>query len=118
MAQPEARLSTKIVKWLNEQPGVIARKRHGSAYGTTDVDIYGCVNGRHFEIEVKVGDNKPTKLQEKRLEQWAAVGAITGVAWSLDEVKELMRPYINPPDINVNECEIQPYYYLGRWIGE
>lgn len=93
MPQREAELSRKIVKWLNEQPHTIARKRHGTPYGVTgDCDIYGCIDGRHFEIEIKLDYNKPTKLQEQRMKEWAAAGALTGVAYNLDDVKNIVMP--------------------------
>lgn len=95
MAQPEAQLSSKIVKWLNEQPGVWARKKHQSQYGHKgDPDIHGCVFGRFFGIEVKIGKNTPTKIQSKCLEDIAAAGGITGVAYNLDDVKEILGPYM------------------------
>jgi hypothetical protein len=89
MAQPEAILSAKIVKWLNAQPYTVARKRHVTIYGVTgDPDIYGCVLGRHFEIEVKMPGKKPTSLQESRLEQWRVSGAKITVVYSLEEAQK------------------------------
>jgi hypothetical protein len=89
MAQREARLSSNIVVWLNQQENTIARKRHGSPYGMRgDPDVYGLINGHHFEMEIKLDKNTPTTLQEKRLEEWEKHGAIVTVVWSLAEAKE------------------------------
>lgn len=86
MSQKEAELSTKIVKWLNSQPGTLARKRHGTAYGIRgDCDIYGCVYSRHFEIETKLPGEHSTPNQESRQRDWIAVGAPVREVHSLDE---------------------------------
>ena len=42
---------------FRERPGVVVRKRHGTAMGVAgDPDLYGSIHGRHFEIEVKRPD--------------------------------------------------------------
>lgn len=74
----------RIMAALKQYPHVVVRKRHGTVMGVAgDPDLYGTINGRHFEIEVK-RPNDPssrlTKLQDTRLLEWAAGGAITGVA--------------------------------------
>jgi DNA-directed RNA polymerase subunit RPC12/RpoP len=80
----EKAVAARIMKTLRGYPHVVVRKRHGTAMGFAgDPDLYGSINGRHFEIEVKrPGDpsSQPTKLQEQRLQEWAAGGAIVGVA--------------------------------------
>lgn len=87
----EAALTNSIRRYLRGVPGCCFEKRHGSAYARTgQPDISGCVNGRRFEIEVKAGDNKPTEIQTKRLEEWAAAGAAVAVVWDLDAVKKLI----------------------------
>lgn len=89
--QREARLSAAIVKRLNAMPGTLVRKRHGSAFATAgDPDITGCCRGHHVEIEVKLPGEAPTKIQERRLAEWAAAGAITGVATSVEEAMAIL----------------------------
>lgn len=84
--QREGRLSAAIVKRLNACPGVLVRKRHGSAFAVAgDPDITGCVRGRHLELEVKLPGEEPTVIQRKRLAEWTQAGAIAGVATSVDE---------------------------------
>lgn len=86
----EADLARRIVIWLNRQPYTVARKRHGTQYGVAgDPDIYGCVAGQHFEMEVKRPGEKTTALQAHRLLDWHNVGAVTGVVHSLQEAQEL-----------------------------
>ena len=79
----------RITAALKRLPGVVVRKRHGTVMGLAgDPDLYGSINGRHFEIEVK-RPNDPssqlTKLQTERVMEWKIAGAITGVARSTDD---------------------------------
>mgnify|MGYP005843442195 FL=1 len=89
----ESSLVSAIIRALRALPGVVVRKRHGSAWGTAgDPDLYGTVNGRHFEIEVKrPGGGTLTPLQEVRLQEWAAAGALTGVARSVEDALQIIR---------------------------
>ncbi len=88
----ESSLVTEILRVLRTIPGVVVRKRHGSAWGVAgDPDLYGSVNGRHFEIEVKrPGGDGPTPLQQARLRQWTATGALAGVARSVDDALKIV----------------------------
>ncbi|HOJ21588.1 MAG TPA: hypothetical protein PLY56_08640 [Armatimonadota bacterium] len=88
----ESALVAEIVRALRKLPDVIVRKRHGSAWGVAgDPDLYGSINGRHFEIEVKrPGAEGPTPLQQARLRQWAATGALVGVARSVEDALRIV----------------------------
>ena len=87
----EAALVAEILRALRALPGVIVRKRHGSAWGVAgDPDLYGSIQGRHFEIEVKRPGDRPTALQEARMKQWAATGALAGVARSVEEALHIV----------------------------
>ena len=84
----ERAVTGRILATLRKYPHVVARKRHGTVMGMAgDLDLYGSISGRHFEIEVK-RPNDPssqlTKLQTQRLLEWKTAGAITGVARSVD----------------------------------
>jgi rubrerythrin len=75
---------------VKKYPGVVIRKRHGTAMGVAgDPDLYGSVNGRHFELEVKRPNDRfsqLTKLQTQRLQEWKIQGkAITGVVRSVED---------------------------------
>jgi hypothetical protein len=87
----EKSITNAILKYLNGLPGCYARKTLGNMSNPGEPDISGCIAGRRLEIEVKAPGNKPTKLQERALKRWAATGAITGVAWSLDDAKIILR---------------------------
>ncbi len=86
----EQTVVNKIRRALGKLPNVVVRKRHGTAMGVAgDPDLYGSINGRHFEIEVKRPDDhsaRLTPLQVERLKEWNLHGkAITGVAHSVEE---------------------------------
>ncbi len=90
----EKAIVTRIVAALRRIPGVVVRKRHGTAMGMAgDPDLYGTINGKHFEIEVK-RPNDPssrlTELQTQRLIEWKHGGAITGVARTVDEALAIL----------------------------
>jgi hypothetical protein len=88
----ESAVVSAILKALRAVPGVVVRKRHGTTWGIAgDPDLYGSINGRHFEIEVKrSGADGPTPLQQARLRQWAATGALVGVARTVDDALRIV----------------------------
>lgn len=88
----ESALVAEIVQALRTLPGVVVRKRHESGWGVAgDPDLYGSAGGRHFEIEVKRPGEKTTPLQQARLAEWSASGALAGVARSAEEALDILR---------------------------
>jgi hypothetical protein len=90
----EKAIVARIMVALKKYPSVVVRKRHGTVMGVAgDPDLYGTINGQHFEIEVK-RPNDPssqlTELQTQRLMEWKHAGAITGVARSVDEALAIL----------------------------
>jgi hypothetical protein len=82
----ESALVSAIVEALRAAPGLVVRKRHGTAWGVAgDPDLTGCYRGSHFELEVKTQAGAVTRLQEARLAEWSRAGAITAVVRSVDE---------------------------------
>ena len=97
----EAAVVARIMTALRETPGLIVRKRHGTAFGVAgDPDLYGTIHGRHFELEAK-RPNDPssqlTKLQTIRLREWNLAGAITGVVRSREEALTILGLPSEPP---------------------
>jgi len=77
--------------WLKKQPDVFTVKHHGTQYGIAGIpDIFGNVGSRAFYVEVKTGRNKTSPIQAHRLAQIAKTGAAVIVAYSLEEVKNLI----------------------------
>ena len=89
----EKHIVANIMRALRARSGVVVRKRHGTAMGVAgDPDLYGSINGKHFEIEVKRpdGPSQLTILQTQRLLEWKMAGAIVGVARSVDEALQIL----------------------------
>jgi hypothetical protein len=91
MRQKEAPLNKKVIKWLNDLPRCLARKTKGGPANPGQLDVTGCLQGIRIEIEGKVGDNKPTKLQLKTIKEWQNVGAITGWYNTFEGAQKLVR---------------------------
>lgn len=90
----EASVVKTILRRLNSLPGCKAEKVHGGQFGKRGKpDITGCVLGRRFDIEVKVGKNKPTPSQESEIEGWKSAGSISGWVTSWAEVVALFRAH-------------------------
>jgi len=90
----EKAVVARIMAALKKIPGVVVRKRHGTAMGVAgDPDLYGSIRGRHFEIEVKrPGDpgSIPTELQTRRMQEWRDAGAMVGIARSMEDALQIL----------------------------
>ena len=88
----ENTLQRKIQKYLKENlPNSVVWKNHGDQYSVKGMPDIMCVYERNIIcIEVKIPGNKPTKLQEVTLKKLSKAGAITGVAYSIDDVKQML----------------------------
>lgn len=99
MAKPSARESTitrAILRELNKLPNCRAVKLHGSAYSNAgEPDIYGCISGRMFVIEVKRPSENPTRLQEWTLNQWSRAGACAITARSVQDALGAVRALVD-----------------------
>lgn len=96
MSQTEGNESSKIVKWLNQQPCTVARKRHVTVYGVRgDPDIYFCTHGRHAEIETKRPGKTSRPNQVKRQSQWTEAGCPVREVYSLEEAKQFYFEILN-----------------------
>ena len=87
----EKTIVARIMAALRGCPRGVVRKRHGTAFGVAgDPDLYGTIDGRHFEIEVKRPGEHPTELQTARLREWKTAGAITGIARSVEDALTIL----------------------------
>jgi len=83
-----------ILKYLNAVPGCIAEPRTQTGYGKKGgADIFGCYNGRHFELEVKQPGAKMTLLQKQWLQRWHQVGAIAGCVYDVETTRDIFANY-------------------------
>jgi Holliday junction resolvase len=79
-------------KWVKQQVVKMLKERHvyyffpvAGAYTSIGVpDIVACIRGRFVGIECKVGNNKPTTLQYKNLEDIRNNGGIAMVVTEND----------------------------------
>ena len=91
MAARECSVVTTIKREAKKHaPRLLIRKKHGTTFGlAADPDLYGSFDGRAWTFEAKQNGKEPTKLQFKRLQEWAAAGALAG--WGgLVEFKQLL----------------------------
>lgn len=86
----ESALQSKVLKYLNSLPYCVAENQSGNASQSGRADINGCYKGKSFRIELKVGDNEASTKQLINLRKWKNAGAITGVCYTLEEVKTLL----------------------------
>lgn len=89
MSTPEGRLKTVILSYLKLHGEAV--KIHVGAFGPLgEPDVHACVCGQMIVLEIKEGDNQPTRTQRLRLAAWRRAGAIAATVWSLDEVKQIV----------------------------
>lgn len=87
----ESTIVAAIIHALRSVPELVVRKRWGSEMAAAgDPDLAGCYRGRHFELEVKAPGGRLTRIQEVRLEEWRAAGAVVGIVHSPDEALAIL----------------------------
>ena len=89
----ESRLQSSVLSYLNSIPGCIAENVSGNAQQSGRADINACYKGRCIKIELKDPSTgyKATQQQLLYLKKWKAAGAIVGVCYSIEDVKELIK---------------------------
>lgn len=87
----ETQLKRRVLKYLKATyPKAWIWKTSDLFYsGIPDVIMLN--KGKLYAIELKVGDNKATKLQAYTLGIIRNAGGIVGVAYSIDDVKLIMK---------------------------
>ena len=100
MRGPEAKVKDAIKTYLKEI-GAYQFWPVQTGYGAATVDVLVCWRGLFLAIEVKRGDTRPkaTLRQVTVLQEIAAAGGATLIAYSVDEVKARLRalhPYTSP----------------------
>lgn len=87
----ESELIKKIKAYLKTVDACFYWKEHGGQYGTAGIpDIIVCYKGRFIGMEAKVGNNKPTPLQEYTIKSIVSAGGIASVVRSVDDVRKVM----------------------------
>lgn len=88
----EISIVDKIIAYICSLPNGTAEKVQGTLRSSGKADINACIGGRCIRLEVKTADhgNKESKKQSINLRRWSAAGAVCGVVYSLEEVKDLL----------------------------
>ena len=91
----EISIVDSIITYICSLPNGTAEKVQGTMRSSGKADINACINGRCIRLEVKTADhgNKASKKQSINLRRWSAAGAVCGVVYSLEEVKQLLEKY-------------------------
>ena len=84
----EQQIQTKILKYLKEIGAYSVKTIQTSKSGTPD--ILCCLNGKFIAIEVKRKGGIVSALQSYTIEQIQKAGGIAFVAYSVEEVKEML----------------------------
>lgn len=93
----ESKLVRDIKTYLNGLEGCKAIKFHGGAFAESGTpDVLCCYKGHFLALEAKVGKNKATLIQKRRLEEWAKAGATVAVVYSVEEAEEVVFSINNP----------------------
>lgn len=84
-----------ILKYLNSLPKSKAINIHGSVFSERGTpDVIGCVNGKTVAFECKRDATEaPEKIQDWRLSEWLAAGAVVGGVsdvWQVQLILQLM----------------------------
>lgn len=86
----ESAFVVKIKRYLKDR-GAYCEKIWGGGFQSAGIpDVIGCYKGRFIGIEAKVGNNKPSEIQKAKIKLINEAGGYAIVAWTLDEVKELL----------------------------
>lgn len=95
MAKPETNLINAIKrfnkKFKTRHPLFFVKTHNDGRTMRGVADLIVTLYGISIYIEAKVGKNKPTDIQLKRIKQVKAAGAISGCAYSVDEYKEYLQ---------------------------
>lgn len=81
----EQKLQSKILKWLDKQGFYTIKVIVCNKKGVTDI-IACSPQGRFVGIEVKWGNNKPSKLQEYHVSEIKKRKGFAMVCWSLESL--------------------------------
>lgn len=91
MAQPESRLSRKIMAELRKKPKTFVYKNHGSQYMMAGLpDIQCCIYGWFIGIEVKMPGKKSTQTPRQKFVQ-QQIEAAGGEYHLVDSVEEALQ---------------------------
>ena len=86
----ETALKNKVLKWLKEEFPEGFFWKSSDKFTAGIPDIIGCIKSRMIAIELKVGKNNPTLQQKYTIKKLDQAGAITGICYNLNDIRELL----------------------------
>ena len=97
---PEGRLQDKCLKYVKEQENqgrpIFAINQHGGAFSSRGIpDLIMCIRGKFVAVELKVGNNKPTPLQESKILRIQKALGQAYVCYTFDEFKMVVEHEIH-----------------------
>ena len=114
-APREASVRRAVTAYLNTLgPDVCWRSNPATPYGVTgDPDLLVCVRGLTLAIELKRPGWRPTpgwqaSPQGRRMQRWAQAGALCLIAWSKDQVVEVIAPLLPRIERGVRNGGLRP----------
>ena len=91
MPLSETRLKNKVIQFIKRKyPGVWVYKT-ADRWTSGIPDLLLCIEGKFYAIELKVGRNRPTRIQQYVIGKIRASGGKAEVCHSVDEVREFLR---------------------------
>ena len=99
---PELTMLYAIPNGGHRHKAVAAKlKREGVKAGVPDICLPVARGGWHgLYIEMKVGQNKPTKHQERWLENLNEYGYLSVVCWGFEEARQTLIAYLGERVVN------------------
>ncbi len=91
MPLSETKLKSQVIDLLRREYPSAWFYKSADRWTSGIPDLILCVEERLYAIELKVGRNKPTPIQEFVIKRIQAAGGRAAVCWSLDEVKQFMK---------------------------
>lgn len=88
----ESSFQSTAIAYLNGIPGCRAENVSGNASQSGRPDLNACYKGRMIKLELKSPDhgNEASKKQALELRRWNRAGAVTGVVYDMESIRELI----------------------------
>jgi len=87
----ESKFQTDVLKLLESIGGYWIKIHVGAYQKKGEPDIVGCYKGKFYALELKQGKNKPSPLQEYKLNLIRKSGGKSMAIYSLEDVRELFK---------------------------
>lgn len=91
MRLSETNLKKDVIDFLRKEYPQAWFYKSADRFTSGIPDLILCINGMFYAIELKVGRNDPTKIQEYVLNKIQSAGGRAVVCRSVDEVKEFLK---------------------------